>query len=414
MSSKPDDIVPKETNHGAIGVANRDANSDVHSDAKHQVNSEAHASVSHILIDPASSYALRIETINLFNFIAPPLAYYDLENIYSHEQWHKKQTWLARHLSQSNADVVGFQEVFSPQALATLAHAQGLVHFAVVDEPEVIVDYIFRSPVVALASRHPIVEATQVQANTELALAMGLTTEFSFSRKVLRATVDLPQLGLVDCYVVHFKSMRPGLDGDVSTAFGKLHSGPKLLSMQALGRWASSMQRGAEAALLFHAMLERRQTSGLPMVLMGDFNDSLDSGILGALTTQGAAIHTGDIKNADLGHLSDAAYHAVMAHYELQDAFTLYAANLKVADSVCLPDGAAADAIRQPTHYYGAKGSVLDYILLSSEFDAHHSNSLAAVTHYHTFDDHLVRPNFEQDAYSTDHAPVMVTLSIRD
>lgn len=373
---------------------------------------------------------IKIASINLFNFIEPPLAYYDFENIYSHGQWQKKCQWLSEFLTHRQPDIVGFQEVFSPEPLKRITSEQGLVHFAIVDEPTLISDYIYRSPVVALASRYSIVEVSSVEPDERLVAAMGLSSEFAFSRKVLRATIEVPQIGLCDFYVVHFKSKRAGLaleskplepkpfehqpldsDNLVPTASMKLHSETQLLTEQALGRWASTMQRGAEAALLFNGILVRRQESKHPVILMGDFNDSLTMGALDALTIKGESIHSNDIKAAGLGHLSDAALAAVFAQYQLKDAYELFIeANLR--DSLT-GNTAYHREHRAATHYYGPKGSVLDYILLSSEFDASHSRSLAQVIDYQTCDRHLVRPEYERDAYSTDHAPVIVELALR-
>lgn len=369
---------------------------------------------SRLLALPLSN--IKIASINLFNFIEPPSAYYDFENIYSHGQWQKKCQWLSEFLAHRQPDIVGFQEVFSAEPLKRIASEQGLGHFAVVDEPSLISDYIYRSPVVALASRYPIVELSAVAPDPSLVMAIGLSYEFAFSRKVLRATVDVPQLGPCDCYVVHFKSKRAGLAlaaplrqglEDVSSPPLKWHAETQLLTEQALGRWASTMQRGAEAALLFNRILERRQGSKYPVIVMGDFNDSLTMGALDALIMQGESIHSGDIKAAGLGHLSDAALAGVFAHYQLRDAYELFVdANLRETTGYHKEHRAA-------THYYGPKGSVLDYILLSSEFDANHGRSLAQVVDYLTCDRHLVRPEYERDAYSTDHAPVMVELAMR-
>ncbi|MCH1929165.1 endonuclease/exonuclease/phosphatase family protein [Shewanella sp. A25] len=360
-----------------------------------------------------------LATINLFNFIEPPLAYYDFENIYTQSQWQRKCQWFSDFLSHHIPDIVGFQEVFSPDALQTLALENGLPHFAVIDKPTLISDYIYKSPVVALASRFPIVEIASVEPDAQLVAAMGLSSNFSFSRKVLRATVALPQIGECDCYVVHFKSKRPGLALDATeietlkrTETG-LDAEPLLLTEQALGRWASTMQRGAEAALLFHAILKRRQTDSKPMILMGDFNDTLSMGALDALTMRGETIHGNDIKAAGLGALSDAALGKRFRHYQLSDAFELFIeANLFVEEN----HADNTDYYRQrrsATHYYGPKGSVLDYILLSNEFDARDGASLAQVIDYQTCDRHLVRPEFERDAYSTDHAPIVVELAMR-
>ena len=379
---------------------------------------------------------IRVASINLFNFIEPPLAYYDFENIYSHGQWQKKCQWLSEFLAHRQPDIVGFQEVFSPEPLKRIASEQGLAHFAIVDEATLISDYIYRSPVVALASRYPIVEISSVEPDARLVAAMGLSSEFAFSRKVLRATIEVPHIGKCDFYVVHFKSKRAGLalepklfehllfedqplalDNLVPTASIKLHSETQLLTEQALGRWASTMQRGAEAALLFNGILVRRQASKYPVIVMGDFNDSLTMGALDALTIQGESIHSNDIKAAGLGHLSDAALAAVFAQYQLKDAYELFIeANLFInanQQGSLTGNTAYHREHRAATHYYGPKGSVLDYILLSSEFDASHGRSLAQVVDYQTCDRHLVRPEYERDAYSTDHAPVIVELALR-
>jgi len=358
---------------------------------------------------------IRIATINLFNFIEPPLAFYDFENIYSHGQWQKKCQWFSELLNQYHPDIVGFQEVFSPEPLKQLTAQQGLTHFAIVDSATLVSDYIYESPVVALASRFPILEVHAIEPEVHLVAAMGLSSEFSFSRKVLRATVAVPQIGPCDCYVVHFKSKRPGLALEPhplglslnAPSDLKLHAETKLLTEQALGRWASTMQRGAEAALLFHAILARRQSAKYPVILMGDFNDSLSMGALDALTLQGEHLHSNDIKAAGLGHLSDAALAQVFGHYRLQDAYKLFI-EANVADNA-----SHYREHRAPTHYYGPKGSVLDYVLLSNEFDASDSRSLAQVVDYQTCDRHLVRPEYERDAYSTDHAPVWVELALR-
>ena len=123
-------------------------------------------------IDHKRTANIKIASINLFNFIEPPLAYYDFENIYSHGQWQKKCQWLSEFLAHRQPDIVGFQEVFSPEPLKRIAREQGLGYFAVVDEPTLISDYIYRSPVVALASRYPIVEVSSVEPDARLVLSL--------------------------------------------------------------------------------------------------------------------------------------------------------------------------------------------------------------------------------------------------
>ncbi|MCL1145130.1 endonuclease/exonuclease/phosphatase family protein [Shewanella marinintestina] len=369
----------------------------------------------------AKTNRVKLASFNLFNYIEPPLAYYDFENIYSAEQWQKKQTWLADFLAQHQPDIIGLQEVFSAQALAEQMHAAGYVHFATVGEPTVIDDYICRDPVVALASKYPFTEVTAIEAEPEYIHGLGLNANFAFSRKPLRVTVQLPQIGLCDIYVVHFKSKRPHLDELPPPKFvqqkGSATAAPlvnfgELLGRNSLGQWASSIQRGSEAVLLLHAMLQRRIETNQPMVLMGDFNEELTSSVLSPLTNRELRF-----EKEGLGEL---------ANYPLTDGYKLFQQGLQdlfgdkasdaSADEIAVEEErmlAKARASRAPTHYYGAQGNVLDYILLSADFDPSFDNSVAEVCDYHTEDRHLVNPSFERDSQSSDHAPVICTLRIR-
>ncbi len=324
---------------------------------------------------------IKIATFNLFNYLEPPFAYYDFERIYSAEQWQKKQRWISDYLHEFKPDVVAFQEVFSPESLQELLFQQGYPYFAIVDRAEVIDDFICRSPVVAIASRYPIKEVQSPQADSELAVAIGLQDDFSFSRRVLRATVDLPHIGDVDCYVVHFKSKRPLLEFEQDDSLPAEKNIVEKLKAQVLGGWGATVQRGSEAALLLVNMIARREQSGLPMILMGDFNNTLSDGILAHLLTD------------SLRFAAQQDCVAFLGKYLLKDAWDLY---LSSAD-------APRDVIRKPTHYFGETSSVLDYILLSCEFDACCQSSLFEVSDYHTYDRHLINPIFERDGESTDH-----------
>jgi len=346
-----------------------------------------------------ASELIKIATFNLFNFIEPPGAFYEFENIYTQEQWQKKLNWVATYIHEHQPDVIGFQEVFTPAALAQLTQRCGLEYFAVLDAPEVVDDFIYSKPVVALASRYPITEVHNVTVEDDWASTMGLQDDFGFSRKPLRATISLPKLGDCDCYVVHFKSKRALFDAQALSGMAKTAGPPsgnvgQLLAIEALGQWGSSIQRGSEAALLRYAMVERRTQTGNPMVLMGDFNDRLSDGVLAALTSVDTRIKP----DPQLGEIA----HQLRDH-RLNDAYDLYQSG----------QYSLSCQQRPATHYYFAKGSVLDYILLSSEFDIKNSRSLAEVGRYETYDRHLINPKFDLDSQSTDHAPVMITISIR-
>jgi len=357
-----------------------------------------------INISPAiaeSNLQLKIATFNLFNYLEPPNAYYEFERIYSAVQWEKKQHWISEYLREYQPDIVGFQEVFSAESLRELVAKQGYDYFEVVDQPRVIDDFIYKKPVVAIASRYPIINVDAVKVNTELARALGLADNFSFSRKALRATIKVPHIGNCDCYVVHFKSKRSMFELDEKN---KNLTAEKTiiesLKTQVAGSWGATIQRGSEAALLMVDMIERRETTGNPMVLMGDFNNNLTDGVLNHLLTN------------SLRFVSVIDRNAYLAKYCLNDAWNLF--QRAITNEVDEENKTKTEITeRTPTHYFGANSLVLDYVLLSCEFDASYHDSLYQVSDYDTYDRHLINPIFERDGESTDHAIVLVTLTLR-
>ncbi|WP_315903064.1 endonuclease/exonuclease/phosphatase family protein [Shewanella phaeophyticola] len=191
------------------------------------------------------------------------------------------------------------------------------------------------------------------------------------------------------------------------------------MARQVLGRWASSLQRGSESALLCHQMLMRRQQSQQPFMLMGDFNDTLGSELLAAFNNQ-LRVFRSDIEDPQLAKLSETALMAELHQSSLYDSYELFIAATKCNATLAQDEFESASIIddephaaRQATHYYGNTGSVLDYILVSSEFNPTQQQNLAHVIGYQTFDRHLVRPDYERDSDSTDHAPVMMRFSVR-
>lgn len=348
--------------------------------------------------DQVKQTQLTIATFNLFNYLSPPDAYYDFDRIYSSEQWQKKERWIASYLRSYAPDIVGFQEVFSINALAELTKAQGYAHFAVIDEPTVVDDFIYRDPVVALASKFPIKEVATVPVDIELALKLGLTADFNFSRQVLRATVEFPHLGLCDCYVVHFKSKRAAWQSEADAQVSLEGNVIEQFKAQVAGGWASSIQRGSEATLLMMSMIERRAKLGNAMVLMGDFNNPLQDGVLAHLTTPKLMFN------------NDQSQQRLANFYVLRDAWELYRINQEADQQIDV----AVPLKRGSTHYFGQGSSVLDYILLSSEFDATAQSSYFEVSDYINTDKHLINPIFDIDGESTDHAIVSIKLSLRE
>ncbi|WP_159650620.1 endonuclease/exonuclease/phosphatase family protein [Vibrio atypicus] len=306
---------------------------------------------------------LTFATANLFNFVEPPNAFYDFENIYEQEAWQGKCAWTKKHVEALDADIIGLQEVFSIEATQILFKQMGYKYFAVVDQPQVADEYIYSHPVVALASKYPIKHVEAVRPLEWISDSYQIPTP-QFSRKPIYAVVNVPEIGEIACYVCHLKSQRASESSNPEQEHALV------------GQWVSAQQRGWEAIMLRLFMEHQYQRHPIPCVLMGDMNEPLDSSITGLLTRE---INQSSEK------------------LTLQDSWSILNRNNK-------------DACRQPTHYHFAKGNVLDYLLVSQEFQPDSPYSLADIVDYQTLNAHLINPSFEKDRYASDHAFVSMTV----
>ena len=253
--------------------------------------------------------------------------------------------------------------------------------------------------------------------DSRLRAPLGISESFTFSRKPLKATVQLPLLGACDFYVVHFKSKRSVVDAgfslfDYDTA-SDIEKAADSLRAEILGQWASTQQRSAEAAQLISAIWANKIANGQPAIVMGDFNDELETSVLHHLLADGGR------------QINDVYSKSISQRFRLQHSWSLFQTSLchretqkQIASepdvdleeqNVPLPDKYPAPF----TFYYGTKGMVLDYILLSGEFDPSFNESLAEVYDYHLYDRHLTHSSYDIDSHSTDHAVVMISLRVR-
>lgn len=333
-----------------------------------------------------SAFVLKLTTMNLSNFIEPPCAFYELTNVYNDAQWQQKRSWINRYINQHQPDVIAFQEVFSVDVLKALLEPLGYRFFSAIDEPQIITNNIYKSPVVCLASRYPILSALPLQADPKLSNKLGISKNFAYSRIPLFATLELPSLGPCDFYVVHLKSKRPITDFDDLNNIESLHD-----SMQAeiIGAWASSIQRGSEASQLMRAIIERRSKTNNPAIIMGDFNDELDEEVLRAFHISRLRSITEDMAEIPL------------SHYQFHDCWELFLKNTEEVRE------------RPSTHYFHGKGFVIDYILLSNEFNSQDPVNLAEVIDFHCEDLHLKETKNNNEIEGSDHAIVSVTISLR-
>lgn len=337
----------------------------------------------------------KVCTLNLFNYVVPPYAFYESENIYSSAQWQKKEAWINKQLSCLQPDIIGFQEVFSPAELQQLALKHDLPYFATVSEPGLRVDYVYDKPVVALASKFPIISVSAVKVTARVLKDLNLRPDFSFSRPPLRAEIDVEGMGRVLVYVVHLKSQRSQLESALQETEDTLRDISSSMLAQVHGRWASAIQRGTETALIYHDIVQQMCIKQRPVILMGDLNETIASPALQPLL---GGANMDKLDNMYISNMATNQQRAIQ-RFSLYDAFSLQD---KIKTSA-----------RQATHYFANRGSVLDYILMSKDFNMNYDHSMASVSDYTVVDKHLVNPKYEEDAECSDHALVMVEIELR-
>ena len=337
----------------------------------------------------------KVATLNLFNYIAPPNAFYDIDNIYTQRQWQQKEKWIHQQLRDLVPDIVGFQEVFSPSELEAITKVHGLEHFVTVSSPGVGGQHVYDKPVVALASRFPIVSADAVTVSDPVIKKLKLQGDFNFSRPPIRAVVKIDDFTSILVYVLHLKSKRSQLESQklVNENENVMIADSLLAEIQ--GSWMSTVQRGTEAMLVYHDIIEQMLVCERPVIVMGDLNDTIDSSALQPL-----------IGSHKLDRLDGKMINNLpITHQRIMDRFILH-------DAFDLQDKVKSDE-RKSTHYFMNQGSVLDYILLSKDFKSEYDQSLASVERYCVNDKHLINPHHVHDAGCSDHAPVMVEIEIR-
>jgi len=320
--------------------------------------------------------ALRVASLNLFNFMQPPNAYYDYYSIYSEREWQGKCEWMLQHLRQVDAQLWGFQEVFSPAALNHIIDKiPGDWHFTATPETDLEQqDFVFQRPGLALASCFPINSVDFIQPSPSALTQAGLDVDWQFSRAPLRAIIQHPQLGPVRVYIVHFKSGRPMAITDIQVATPNRVTSPSTL--ETMGQWNAMNHQHHEARMLALDLRQQQLDRPLPTVVMGDFNNPLDHDALAPL-------------------LNDTGLESIWSQL-------------------------SPPAPSPATHYYGSLGRVLDHILVSEHFCrspvyGRHTQSARAqgrVRHAQVHDDHLCRPVHARDQFASDHTSVSAELEI--
>jgi endonuclease/exonuclease/phosphatase family metal-dependent hydrolase len=328
---------------------------------------------------------LRLGTFNLFQFAQPPYAWYTKKDKFNPKQWSEKTTWIKKQIIKMDCDIIGFQEVFSKDALEALVKELGFHYFVTADEAKLSTNNPLKyvTTTVALASKYPIEQLQTVRVHTPSLKQHRFKGHFHFARVPIKATIKLPNQEKLLVYVAHLKSNRLNA---FEYTFNQSHS---LEHKQALvlktiddKHSIALQQRLCEASSLFFDVLKSKNK---PAVLLCDLNDKAHSLTIDALTNH---LYHNPKREGSLLH---DAY-----HYYTPEVYNPH------------PDAKAPS--RKSTSYFLGKGNVLDYIFLATPLCEENEENIAHVSCYDVLDAHL-QANPDGSLLSSDHAQVVCELT---
>ena len=309
---------------------------------------------------------IRFATFNVFNLAPPGAQLYDNLAPSTQEEYEAKLAWTARQIDLLDADVIGFQEIFSQAALrAALAmtrHYRDAHHVGF--DPDPAAERL--TPSVALVSRLPLAAPglAHVQFPEGIAMPAGSRDPDRFSRALIHADVVVSPDCTVDVVVVHLKSKRPDYRNGDSSEDAALFAQACLRSL---------VRRGTEAAALRVFLCQLAQANPRPRIVLGDFNDVAD-----AVTT------TIVMGNGSIGH-------------RLFDAYQLQRRQ---------------DPLRHVgfSTVHEGQYTTIDHILVSEHFNAALPDAIGEVADVIYLNDHLVL----DVPGASDHGQVVARLRLYD
>lgn len=314
---------------------------------------------------------IRFATFNVCNLALPGMHFYDDQEPYSQEQYDAKVAWIARQIDLMDADVIGFQEIFSQVALKDVlarsvryrdAHHVG---FEPVEREGRL------SPSVALVSRLPLASAGIEYADLPRDLSVMLPgvqePVTRFTRPILHAQIVLSPELVVNAFVCHLKSKRPDYRAE-----GSQNDSSNL----DLALLRSLIRCGAEALGLRYLLTDFMHGDRVPLVVLGDFND-----IASAASTQ---LVMGTGRQGKIG-FDDRLFEC----YRIQSR---------------------RDPLRDVgfTHMYEGGYSTIDHILVSEEFNPRSRYAIGHVAEVTYMNDHIAF----RWPHASDHGQVIVRIRL--
>lgn len=322
------------------------------------------------------SKELKIGSFNLLNLQLPERPYYNRR--YTYEEFEKKQAWISHQLNSMKADIIGFQEVFSEEALKTVIRSNPYYR----DYHIVMSDRKGGSPAVAIASRYPIKDYEVIREFPEQLEVDGLLIPFKeFSRPLLKCQIEYADGQDFHVVVAHLKSKRPMLED------GEDRDDPLA---QAKGQARALLLRAAESAAVRTVLMEVLENRDSPVVVIGDLNDTHTS-----VTTR---IISGE---------APFRYLPMHKKRKIWDVLLYHAKDIQARNSY-------TDTYY--THLHNGHHEALDHIMVSQELVRENPNHIGRVTMVRTFNDHLLDETISEERipnWQSDHAQVVVHIEMR-
>lgn len=320
---------------------------------------------------------IKLGSFNVLNLELPNVRYYG-NKFYTEDIYEKKINWIASQLDRMDVDIVGFQEVFSEEALReALQRTQKLK-----DAHLIISEKIGGSPAVALASRFQILNYQIIQNFPEALDFEGVELPMNtFSRPVLEATVEISENVAITFFVAHLKSKRPTIPDGVDA---------RDLLEKAKGEARSLIRRVGEATALRTILMQHLRQRTKPVVVMGDLNDNHL-----AVTTQ---IISGEPPFRQWDFESKK---------QVWDALLYHAKAIQARKSY---------HDYYYSHIHNGHYEALDHILVSQELVTENPNSIGRVGYVITLNDHLIDETLSDDKvepWQSDHAQVVVSIEMK-
>jgi endonuclease/exonuclease/phosphatase family metal-dependent hydrolase len=327
-------------------------------------------------------------TFNLYNLQLPGEPWRSTP--YTEAQYASKIAWSAQAVRALDADVIVFQELWSPQCLRDLFGAvQGMGEYQLAflrDEGwyDIAVALAVRKPWTIRAQQNHkafpdsfVMKKRPVERNgdnedqdDDIEVLID-----EFSRTVIQASIGHEQvtaLPPIEVFATHLKSKLPTrLDAaEAARPEVRAHSA-------ALGAALSTVRRTAEAAALRIILNEVMRGTDVPVAVVGDFNDGPASNTLAILTEHPSYRFYVDSR---AGRTTDRGLYVAGALQQLRSFRDV-----------------------NYTHIYKGEHDSLDHVLVSEQFYDHAEKHLWTFREMRCWNDHLAE---DADRGATDHGLV--------